>query len=90
MRAANGFTKYRGGEPAADRIIHTIGNFAGVVGSVMLVGIAAGVAERPISWQASSIPLAFSRCSAARQPTTSPPVDPGEGFSASLIMPRSF
>jgi hypothetical protein len=26
----------------------SIGNFAGVVGSVMLVGIAAGVAERPI------------------------------------------
>ena len=40
--------QYRGGELAADRIIHTIGNFAGVVGSVMLVGIAVGVAERPI------------------------------------------
>jgi len=48
MRAATGFMRYRGGELAADRIIHTIGNFAGVVGSVMLVGIAAGVAERPI------------------------------------------
>ena len=48
MRVATGFTKYRGGELAADRIIHTIGNFAGVVGSVMLVGIAVGVAERPI------------------------------------------
>jgi hemolysin III len=48
MRVATGFTKYRGGELAADRIIHTIGNFAGVVGSAMLVGIAAGVAERPI------------------------------------------
>ena len=48
MRVATGFTRYRGGELAADRIIHTIGNFAGVVGSVMLVGIAAGVAERPI------------------------------------------
>jgi hemolysin III len=45
MRVATGFTQYRGGELAADRIIHTIGNFAGVVGSVMLVGIAAG---RPI------------------------------------------
>jgi hemolysin III len=40
--------RYRGGELAADRIIHTIGNFAGVVGSVMLVGVAVGVAERPI------------------------------------------
>src|SRR5271165_3780647 len=48
MRVATGFTKYRGGELAADRIIHTIGNFSGVVGSAMLVGIAAGVAERPI------------------------------------------
>src|ERR1700745_2961944 len=48
MRAATGLMRYRGGELAADRIIHTIGNFAGVVGSVMLVGIAAGVAERPI------------------------------------------
>src|SRR6267143_3827942 len=48
MRAATGFMRYRGGELAADRIIHTSGNFAGVVGSVMLVGIAVGVAERPI------------------------------------------
>jgi hemolysin III len=48
MRVATRFTRYRGGELAADRIIHTIGNFAGVVGLVMLVGIAAGVAERPI------------------------------------------
>ena len=40
--------RYRGGELAADRIIHSIGNFAGVVGSVMLVGIAVGIAERPI------------------------------------------
>jgi hemolysin III len=48
MRVATGFTQYRGGELAADRIVHTIGNFAGVVGSVMLMGIAAGIAERPI------------------------------------------
>jgi hemolysin III len=48
MRVATGFTQCRGGELAADRIVHTIGNFAGVVGSVMLVSIAAGVAERPI------------------------------------------
>src|SRR5580704_9235327 len=48
MRAATGFMRYRGGELAADRIIHSIGNFAGVVGSVMLVGIAVGIAERPI------------------------------------------
>src|SRR5436309_7619448 len=48
MRVVTGFTQYRGGELAADRIVHTIGNFAGVVGAAMLVGIAAGVAERPI------------------------------------------
>ena len=54
MRVATGFTQYRGGELAADRIIHTIGYFAGVVGSAMLVGIAAGVAEWPI--------LAYSIC----------------------------
>ena len=48
MRAATGFMRYRGSELAADRIIHTIGNFAGVVGSVMLVGLAVGIAERPI------------------------------------------
>src|ERR1700739_777763 len=48
MRAATGFMRYRGSELAADRIIHTIGKFAGVVGSVMLGGIAAGFAERPI------------------------------------------
>jgi hemolysin III len=48
MRAATGFLQYRGGELAADRIIHTIGNFAGVVGSAILVGIAAGAVEPPI------------------------------------------
>src|SRR5438477_7862755 len=48
MSAATGFMRYRGGELAADRIIHAGGNFAGVVGSVMLVGVAVGVAERPI------------------------------------------
>jgi hypothetical protein len=82
--------RYRGGELAADRIIHTIGNFAGVVGSVMLVGIAVGVAERPIFLASLVYSICLLRCSAARQPTTSPPVHPGEGFSASLIMPRSF
>src|SRR6476646_333655 len=68
MRVATGFTKYRGGELAADRITHTIGNFAGVVGSVMLVGIAAGVAERPIflaSLVYSACLLAMLGCSAA-------------------------
>ena len=60
--------RYRSGELAADRIIHTIGNFAGVVGSVMLVGIAAGVAERPIllaSLVYSACLLTMLGCSAA-------------------------
>src|ERR1700726_2855522 len=68
MRVATGFTRYRGGELAADRIIHTIGNFAGVVGSAMLVGIAAGVAERPIflaSLIYSTCLLTMLGCSAA-------------------------
>jgi hemolysin III len=39
--------QYRAGELAADRIIHLIGCLAGVVGSAILVGIAAGVADRP-------------------------------------------
>jgi hypothetical protein len=79
--------RYRGGELAADRIIHAFGNFAGVVGSVMLAGIAAGVAERPIflaSLVYSACLLTMLGCSAA-----SPPMHPDEGFSASLIMPRS-
>src|SRR5713226_7769607 len=48
MRAATASMQRRGGELAADRIIHIMGNFAGMVGSAVLVGIAAGVAERPI------------------------------------------
>jgi hemolysin III len=68
MRVATGFTQYRGRELAADRITHTIGNFAGVVGSVMLVGIAAGVSERPIflaSLVYSACLLTMLGCSAA-------------------------
>ena len=68
MRAATAFLRYRGGEVAADRIIHFMGIFAGVVGSAMLVGIAAGVAERPIflaSLVYSVCLLAMLGCSAA-------------------------
>src|ERR1700730_4165802 len=38
----------RTGELAADRIIHLIGTLAGVVGSAIMVGIAADVADRSI------------------------------------------
>src|SRR5690349_444714 len=46
MRAATGFMQYRTYELAADRIIHLMGTLAGVVGSAILVGIAADVADR--------------------------------------------
>src|SRR6267142_24946 len=47
MSTATGFTQYRTGELAADRFIHMTGTLAGVVGSAMLVGIAAGVPVLP-------------------------------------------
>ena len=48
MSAATGFIQYRAGELAADRFIHATGALAGVVGSAILVGIAAGVGDLPI------------------------------------------
>ena len=39
--------QYRAGEFVADRIIHMMGTLAGVVGSAILVGIAAGVPVLP-------------------------------------------
>jgi hemolysin III len=50
--------QYRAGELAADRIIHLIGCLAGVVGSAILVGIAAVAADRP-TFSAS---LVYSVC----------------------------
>ena len=38
--------RYRAGELAADRLIHLTGTLAGVVGSAIMVGIAADVADR--------------------------------------------
>jgi hemolysin III len=67
MRAATA-VQHRGGELAADRIIHILGTFAGMIGSAMPVGIAAGVAERPIflaSLVYSVCLLAMLGCSAA-------------------------
>ena len=58
MRAATGFIQYGAGELAADRILHLMGTFAGVVGSAILVGIAAVVADRP-TFSAS---LVYSVC----------------------------
>src|ERR1700751_5926238 len=58
MRAATGFMQYRAGELAADRIIHLMGSLAGVVGTAILVGIAAVIADRP-TFSAS---LVYSVC----------------------------
>src|SRR5246500_5309076 len=58
MRAATGFMQYRTYELAADRIIHLMGSLAGVVGTAILVGIAADVADRP-TFSAS---LVYSVC----------------------------
>src|SRR5690348_2138290 len=58
MRAATGLMQYRAGALAADRIIQLVGTFAGVVGSAILVGIAAVIADRP-TFSAS---LVYSVC----------------------------
>jgi hemolysin III len=58
MRAAAGFMQYRASELAADRILHLVGTFAGVVSSAILVGIAAVVADRPTF----STSLVYSVC----------------------------
>src|ERR1700747_3013461 len=50
--------QYRAGELVADRFIHIMGTLAGVVGSPILVGIAAGVAVPP-TFSAS---LVYSVC----------------------------
>jgi hemolysin III len=56
--AATGSRQYRAGELAADRIIHIIGALAGVVGSAILVGIAALTADRLIFYAS----LVYSVC----------------------------
>jgi hypothetical protein len=48
MTVAAGFTQYRAGELVADRVIHIIGTLVGVVGSAILVGIAALTADRQV------------------------------------------
>jgi hemolysin III len=58
MTAAIGFTQHRAGELAADRIIHITGTLASVVGSTVLVGIAALTADRPVFYAS----LVYSAC----------------------------
>jgi len=48
VTVATGPRQQRAGELAADRIIHILGTIAGVVGSAILVGIAALTADRPV------------------------------------------
>src|SRR5438132_4728840 len=48
MTAATGSRQHRAGEVAADRIIHIMGTLVGVVGSAILMGIAALAADRPV------------------------------------------
>ena len=63
MRCSNWSIQYRAGELAADRFIHMTGTLAGVVGSAMLVGIAAGVGDRRTFSASLVCSVALSRCS---------------------------
>jgi hemolysin III len=68
MSAATGFIQYRASELAADLFIHMTGTLAGVVGSAILVGIAANVGDRPTfsaSLVYSIFLVAMLGCSAA-------------------------
>jgi hemolysin III len=58
MTAATGSTQHRAAELTADRIIHLAGTLAGVVGSTVLVGIAALTADRPVLYAS----LVYSTC----------------------------
>jgi hemolysin III len=68
MTAATGSRQHRAGEVAADRIIHIMGTLVGVVGSAILVGIAALSAARPVFYASvvySFCLLLMLSCSAA-------------------------
>ena len=65
---AAGFTQYRAGELVADRVIHIIGTLVGVVGSAILVGIAALTTDRQVFYASvvySFCLLTMLACSAA-------------------------
>jgi hemolysin III len=75
MTAATGSRQHRAGELTADRIIHIIGALAGVVGSAILVGIAALTADRPIFYASlvySVCLLMMLACSAAYHLVSNP------------------
>src|SRR5271169_3162187 len=75
MTVAAGSTQYRAGELAADRVIHIIGTLVGVVGSAILVGIAAPTADRQVfcaSVVYSFCLLTMLACSAAYHLVSNP------------------
>src|ERR1700674_953844 len=75
MTVATGSRHHRAGELAADRIIHILGALAGVVGSAILVGLAALSAERPVffsSFVYSFCLLTMLACSAAYHLVSNP------------------
>src|ERR1700730_7104042 len=75
MTVAAGFTTYRAGEFVADRVIHIIGTLVGVVGSAILVGIAAQTADRQIFYSSvvySFCLLTMLACSAAYHLVSNP------------------
>src|SRR5882724_7694924 len=68
MTVATGARQYRAGELAADRIIHITGTLAGLIGSAILVGIAALTADRQVFYASvvySCCLLTMLGCSAA-------------------------
>jgi hemolysin III len=79
MTVAAKSTQYRAGELAADRFIHIIGTLVGVVGSAVLVGIAALTGDRQVFYASgaySSCLLTMLACSAAYHLVSNPSCDP--------------
>ena len=75
MTVAARSTQYRAGELAADRVIHIIGTLVGVVGSAVLVGIAALTGDRQVFYASvvySSCLLTMLACSAAYHLVSNP------------------
>src|SRR5258708_34531296 len=75
MTAATGSRQHRAGEVAADRIIHIMGTLVGVVGSAILVGIAALTADRQVFYASvvySFCLLTMLACSAAYHLVSNP------------------
>src|SRR5438270_5230177 len=75
MTVAARSTQYRAGELASDRVIHIIGTLVGVVGSAVLVGIAALTGDRQVFYASavySSCLLTMLACSAAYHLVSNP------------------